>query len=219
MEIAKETNGRKWIRAAYKNYLVGNSQAEDKGKLVAHSVLVPDWASSDEWQEVDEETAMRIKAAKAQTGGIEYPEEINQTMNLMKMKINDMELTGEQALSVKSLYPKWEEFINKTLPKGYRVQYDGKLWNVRQEVNPVLENQPPSIETAALYEEVNETNAGTKEDPIPYNNNMELFEGKYYSQDGKVYLCTRSTGQAVYNPLSELVGIYVTLEEETELTL
>lgn len=172
MEIAKETNGRKWIRAAYKNYLVGNSQAEDKKKLVAHSVLVPDWASSDEWQEVDEETAMRIKAAKAQTGDIEYPEEINQTMNLMKMKINDMELTDEQALSVKSLYPKWEEFINKTLPEGYHVQYDGKLWNVRQEVNSVLGNQPPSMETAALYEEVNETNAGTKEDPIPYNNNM-----------------------------------------------
>ena len=216
MEIAKETNGRKWIRAAYKNYLVGNSQAEDKEKLVAHSVLVPDWASSDEWQEVDEETAMRIKAAKAQTGDIEYPEEINQTMNLMKMKINDMELTDEQALSVKSLYPNWEEFINKTLPEGYRVQYDGKLWNVRQEVNPVLENQPPSIDTAALYEEVNETNAGTKEDPIPYDNNMELFEGKYYSQDGVIYLCTRSTGQAVYNPLAELVGIYVELAESEE---
>lgn len=216
MEIAKETNGRKWIRAAYKNYLVGNSQAEDKEKLVAHSVLVPDWASSDEWQEVDEETAMRIKAAKAQTGDIEYPEEINQTMNLMKMKINDMELTDEQALSVKSLYLKWEEFINKTLPEGYRVQYDGKLWNVRQEVNPVLENQPPSIDTAALYEEVNETNAGTKEDPIPYDNNMELFEGKYYSQDGVTYLCTRSTGQAVYNPLAELVGIYVELAESEE---
>lgn len=216
MEIAKETNGRKWIRAAYKNYLVGNSQAEDKEKLVAHSVLVPDWASSDEWQEVDEETAMRIKAAKAQTGDIEYPEEINQTMNLMKMKINDMELTDEQALSIKSLYPNWEEFINKTLPEGYRVQYDGKLWNVRQEVNPVLENQPPSIDTAALYEEVNETNAGTKEDPIPYDNSMELFEGKYYSQDGVTYLCTRSTGQAVYNPLAELVGIYVELAESEE---
>ena len=219
MEIAKETNGRKWIRAAYKNYLVGNSQAEDKEKIVAHSVLVPDWASSDEWQEVDEETAMRIKAAKAQTGDIEYPEEINQTMSLMKMKINDMELTDEQAITVQSLYPAWEEFINKQLPKGYRVQYGGKLWNVRQEVSTVLENQPPSIDTAALYEEVNETNAGTKEDPIPYNNNMELFERKYYSQDGKVYLCTRSTGQAVYNPLSELVGTYVELEEETELTL
>lgn len=216
MEIQNDGNGRKWIRAAYKNYLVGNSQAEDKDKIIAHSVLVPEWASADEWKEVGEEEAQRVKAAKSQAGAIEYPEEITQTMSLMKMKINDMELTDEQALSVKSLYPKWEEFINKTLMEGYRVQYDGKLWNVRQEVNPVLENQPPSIDTAALYEEVNETNAGTKEDPIPYDNNMELFEGKYYSQDGVTYLCTRSTGQAVYNPLAELVGIYVELAESEE---
>ena len=216
MEIQNDNNGRKWIRAAYKNYLVGNSQAEDKDKIVAHSVLVPDWASADEWQEVDEAEALRIKAAKARTGGIEYPEEITQTMSLMRMKINDMELTDEQALAVKSLYPEWETFIGKTLPAGYRVQYDGKLWNVRQEVNPVLENQPPSIDTAALYEEVNETNAGTPEDPIPYDNNMELFEGKYYTQEGVVYLCTRSTGQAVYNPLAALVGIYVELAESEE---
>lgn len=219
MEIQKDTNGRKWIRATYKNYLVGNAQAEDKDKLLAHSVLVPDWVSADEWQEVDEESAQRIKAAKSQTGAIDYPEGITQTMSLMKMKINDMELTDEQAITVQSLYPEWQEFINKTLPKGYRVQYGGKLWNVRQEVSTVLENQPPSIDTAALYEEVNKTNAGTMEDPIPYNNNMELFEGKYYSQDGKVYLCTRSTGQAVYNPLSALVGTYVELQEEKELTL
>ena len=209
MEIAKETNGRKWIRAAYKNYLVGNSQAEDKEKLVAHSVLVPDWASSDEWQEVDEETAMRIKAAKAQTGDIEYPEEINQTMNLMKMKINDMELTDEQALAVKSLYPEWETFIGKTLPKGYRVQHDGKLWNVRQEVNPVLENQPPSLDTAALYEVIEEQHAGTQEDPIPYQPPMEVFADKYYTQDGVTYRCTRSSGQALTHNLSELVGMYV----------
>jgi hypothetical protein len=44
-----------------------------------------------------------------------------------------------------------------------------------------LENQPPSIDTAALYEEIVEDHAGTKEDPIPYNNNMELKLGKYYS--------------------------------------
>lgn len=38
-----------------------------------------------------------------------------------------------------------------------------------------------AISTAALYEEINESAAGTLEDPIPYNN-MELEEGKYYSQ-------------------------------------
>ena len=42
---------------------------------------------------------------------------------------------------------------------------------------------------------------------------MELIEGKYYSQNGVVYLCTRSTGQAVYHNLSDLVGIYVQVIE------
>lgn len=214
MEIRNEGNGRKRITAAYKQYLVGNAQGEDKDKIIAHSVLVPEWASADEWKEVGEEEAQRIKAAKAQTGTIEYPEEITATMSLMRMKVNDMGLTDAEALAVQSLYPEWETFVGKTLPKGYRVLYGGRLWNVRQEVNPVLENQPPSIDTAALYEEVNETNAGTPEDPIPYDNNMELFEGKYYTQEGAVYLCTRSTGQAVYNPLAALVGIYVELAGE-----
>lgn len=85
---------------------------------------------------------------------------------------------------------------------------------MKQEIETVLENQQPSVDTAALYEEINETNAGTKEDPIPYNNNMELVEGKYYSQNGVTYLCTRNTGQAVYQSLSELVGIYVEKVEE-----
>lgn len=54
-----------------------------------------------------------------------------------------------------------------------------------------------------------QVNAGTKEDPIPYGNNMELEEGKHYSQDGVTYICTRDTGIPVYNPLADLVGIYV----------
>lgn len=77
----------------------------------------------------------------------------------------------------------------------------------------MLEGQYPSTSTAALYEEINETHAGTIDDPIPYNNNMELVQGKYYTQDGIVYLCSRGTGQAVYNPLKDLVGLYVTIVE------
>ena len=38
---------------------------------------------------------------------------------------------------------------------------------------------------------------------------MALESGKYYIQDYTIYLCTRDTGNPVYNALSELVGIYV----------
>lgn len=214
MVIQNDSKGRKWIHASTNKFLVGNLKGKDSEKLVAASVLIPEWVSSDEWSEIDETEMQRIKAAKAKTGEIEYPKEITQALGLMRMKINDIELTDEQSLEVQDLYPNWTDMIGKSLSTGMRVQYNGKLYKVKQDVPTVLENQPPSVDTAALYEEINATNKGTKDDPIPYNNNMELFNGKYYSQGGVVYKCTRDSGQAVYNPLSELVGLYV--EKVTE---
>ena len=94
--------------------------------------------------------------------------------------------------------------FNKELKKDYKVLYKEALYKVRQDISVVLENQPPSIDTAALYEEINESHAGTHEDPIPYNNNMKLEQGKYYSQNDVVYYCHTSTGIPVYANLSEL---------------
>lgn len=55
--------------------------------------------------------------------------------------------------------------------------------------------------------------AGTDDDPIPYTPPMELFNGKYYTQDGVKYLCDRDSGQAFDYDLTELVGLYVELVE------
>lgn len=132
-----------------------------------------------------------------------------QAVLFARMTINNTDLTNADALTVKELHPEWNDFIGKPLKAKFRVQYDGHLYRVRQDIATVLKHQPPGIDTAALYEEINEDHAGTQDDPIPYNNNMELFSGKYYSQNGITYHCTRDTGQAVYQDLSALVGIYV----------
>ena len=137
----------------------------------------------------------------------------NQAILFAKMTINATPLTDNQAISVKNLHPEWKEFIGKSLSTGFRVLHEDALYKVRQDISVVLENQPPSIYTAALYEEINETHDGTKTDPIPYNNNMALELGKYYIQDDIIYMCTRDTGQAVYQDLSDLVGIYVQIAE------
>ena len=210
MEIQKDQQG-KWLRPQYGSYLTQASATEDVDKVLVQQVYVPLTESNDEWVEITAEEAERIRKAKeAAKGNVEYPEEeVNQALNLFAMTINTMPLTDQQALSVKSLYPKWETFINQKLEKDYKVLYQDKLYKVKQEISKVLENQPPSVDTAALYEEINEVNAGTLEDPIPYNNNMELEEGKYYSQNGVTYKCTRNTEQAVYHDLSALVGTYV----------
>lgn len=215
MEIQKDFDG-KWIRPQYGMYLTQATASKDEERVVVRQVYIPNDQSNDEWVEITQEDVDRInKAKKAAHGEVVYPEmEVNQLLELMAIDINTKNLTDEQALQFKNLYPKWETFINQKLEKDYKVQYDDKLYKVKQTIEKVLENQPPSVDTAALYEEINEKNKGTLEDPIPYNNNMELFEGKYYSQNGVTYKCTRNTEQAVYQDLSALVGIYVEKAEE-----
>lgn len=215
MEIQNDTQG-KWIRSSYNCFLVNTTAVEDVDKVVALQVYVPLYTSIDEWTEVTAEEAERIKKAKdAKKGNVDYPEEqVNQMISLFAVSINNIDLTDEQSLQFKNLYPKWETFINQKLSAGYKVLYDDKLYKVKQDITTVLEDQFPSEDTAALYEEINETNKGTYADPIPYNNNMQLFEGKYYIQNEIIYKCTRNTGQAIYNDLSELVDIYVIIATE-----
>lgn len=68
----------------------------------------------------------------------------------------------------------------------------------------------PGVPTAALYEAIDEEHSGTIDDPIPFTQPMEIFNGKYYSQNGKVYLCTRDSGKPLAFNLADLVGLYVT---------
>lgn len=136
-------------------------------------------------------------------------QKINQIANaIIELKKT---ITDEQALLVKSLYPTWEDLVaqNKVVENGYRFTYNGKLYKTLQNSYTFVEQWVPGIGTESLFTVINETNAGTLEDPIPYEGNMELFNGKYYIQNGIVYKCTRDSGQPLYHALSDLIGLYV----------
>lgn len=118
-------------------------------------------------------------------------------------------LSDADALQCAALTEAWEP--DRVYALGKRLQYDGRLWRVRQPELTSSELYPPGDPgTEALYEEVAAPGDGEGPDrPIAYNNNMELVQGKYYAQDGVVYVCTRSSGQAMTHPLAQLVGLYV----------
>ncbi len=124
-------------------------------------------------------------------------------------KINHINLTDEQAFSVKELYPRWENKIGKTIEVGFITLYKDNLWRARQTHTP-LEIYPPSVSTASLYEVIDKEHDGTLEDPIPYMPPMEIYEGKHYTQNGVTYLCTRDSGTALSHDLASLIGLYVT---------
>ena len=122
-------------------------------------------------------------------------------------------LEDEDALECPMLFKAWVPGVY--VEAGARMEYGGKLYRCVQTHNTAAEWTPDI--TPALWTEVAKPGQGdTPDNPIPYNNNMELFKDKYYSQSGVVYVCIRDTGVPVYNNLADLVGLYVTVwEEET----
>lgn len=121
-------------------------------------------------------------------------------------------LTDAEALTVKSLYRQWEDLVKAgaTVDKGYRFQYGDKLWRTEQpKYTFVSHHVPGAVGTESLFSVIDETHAGTLEDPIPYDGNMEIFEGKYYVQNDVVYRGTRDSGIPLYHDLANLVGLYV----------
>lgn len=121
-------------------------------------------------------------------------------------------LEDADALQIRGIYPTWAELAEKgsvTAATGYKFVHDGKLYKCVN-ANPTFQaDWVPGVGTESLYVRIDETHAGTLEDPIPYEGNMALVSGLYYSQSGIIYKCIRDTGNPVYHALSALVGLYV----------
>lgn len=124
---------------------------------------------------------------------------------LITQQINTLTVDDNTAMRMKDFYPEWA--ADTAYSVGYKVQRGGKLWRVIQAHTSQAGWEPENV--ASLWEQINETHAGTLEDPIPYEGNMALENGKYYMQDYTIYLCTRDTVNPVYNALADLVSLYV----------
>lgn len=117
-------------------------------------------------------------------------------------------LSDKEALEVKGIYPKWEELIGTAAEMDMKLTYGEELYRVIS-AHTFQSDWIPGVGTESLYIRIDEEHAGTFDDPIPYNGNMVLVSGLYYSQYDVIYLCTRDTGIAVYSALADLVGLYV----------
>ena len=158
----------------------------------------------------EEITAMQEAAARAEANEKRRhltPEEV--TAMLIRQQINGLTVDDNTALRMSEFYPEWA--AGQAYAAGYKVQYGGKLWRCVQAHTSQAGWEPENA--ASLWEQICEAHDGTKYDPIPYDGNMALESGKYYLQDYVIYRCTRDTINPVYQPLSELVGLYVEVTE------
>lgn len=139
------------------------------------------------------------------------------TRLLIKQQINSITVDNQTALRMRRYYPTFAELVGQTVKLGTKFRADDSdISDLYKTIQPELTIQahyPPGEGTESLYTRIDEIHDGTQYDPIPYNGNMALENGKYYIEDGIIYLCNRDTGIAVYNRLSDLVGIYVEVTE------
>lgn len=159
----------------------------------------------------EEIAAMQAELAKAEAYERTRPltaEEV--TRLLIKQQINTLGVDDTTALRMVEFYPAWSDIIGQTAEKaGYKFNYNGDLYKTIPANHTFAAQWVPGDGTESLYTRIDETHDGSRYDPIPYHGNMAMENGKYYIQDGVTYLCNRDTVNPVYNPLRELVGIYV----------
>ena len=220
------TQDERQLSADYGKYLTqAIAGLEDKQRVLCKIVHLPLSESIGEWEEISEERAAEIRLAKSSSAKdvAELAKNVNALSQEVKqagqqsasqnalttMLINTYALTDEQALQVKDLYPRWEDLWGQNLPKGFRLLYGGDLYNVLQE-HTAQSDWVPGADTASLYA-LTGTNvpeegehAGTKEDPIPYEQMMLIEKDKYYTQDGVLYVGLLDAPNGYPNDLKDL---------------
>lgn len=137
-----------------------------------------------------------------------YKVEVEDKVKTMFFSAN-INLSDREALAVKDFYPPWK--VGIAVKKGEDYTYGEKLYQVDMDHTTQADWAPDK--QSSLWHEVS-YHAGTKEDPIPWNEEhnslwqgMLLELGKYYTQDNILYECIRDSGgvKLIHN-LSDLVS-------------
>lgn len=196
------------------------TQVEDvpfEKRVFRTSVTINRIEDSANWKEITQKAKEEMQAEKAiidvDNMTVESLDNVDALLMDIAGNINSVDMTDEEAIEKTHFFPEWANYIGQVLAVGFRLQSEGLLYEVIQE-HTAAEEWKPGEGTESLFKRVsNDPEAGTKENPIVYDGNMALENGKYYTQGGVLYLCTRDTVNPVYNDLADLVGIYVEVVE------
>lgn len=115
------------------------------------------------------------------------------------------DIPDEQALEMPDLFRTWDEVLaaGELLEANTILNLGGQLYRVVQPVTPQEHQRPDGEGMLAIYRPIDQTHAGTQEDPIPFVYGMDTEQGKYYSSGGKVYLCNQTMTPCVWPPETE----------------
>lgn len=178
-------------------------------------IYAPDSAVTENFFEIDDSEVKNIQDSKANiqieslsdleqiTSNIQ---EIDKAKNAIKYSINSLDLSNNDTIKYKDYLPDWNDYVGKSLPKDFKFRYNNQAYKTLQYINVVLDNQTPDI-VYSLYAIINEEHEGTLEDPIPYQQQMAIEKGKYYSQYGITYLAIQDMPTGMPYDLNQIPAI------------
>lgn len=217
-EVEKELIDADNVKIVY----VINSSRETSKSIVGYTKYLG-MEKKTEYQKSSQEigTVMIVSMSKPEVEErVNQLEEKNKVME-KAVEFSAFNFTDQQAVRVKSIYPKWSGLEDgTTLTKQDEATYgteitkvlgdDGKLYKVIT-THQKQADWAPGSGTESLFTVIDEEHAGTQEDPVPWSTNMICYNGKYYTYNGVLYKCIRDSGIALQYTPNQLLDNYFSL--------
>lgn len=200
------------VKAGNGCYLTESYDTPIENRRFEKQVIVSSAEELSMWREITEtekdKMTMQAKLFDVESVDYDYLNKVDVMLSGIVAKVNDANLTDAQAIEKKRFFPLWNDEIGNEHYAGFKFQYGETLYEVLQPHTFAAE-WVPGTGTESLYKVVTE-HKGSIEDPIPWEHNMELVEGLYYTDKNVLYLCIRDSGIALSYDLADLVsGGYV----------
>ena len=229
-----EKQAARWTGDAWE-LVEDHRQTRDKGGVIVEGSGTAYWLPGDTWQTPARyltelgplpEGALLDRSAKT-SEYIEKEElaaaqmQANSFINA-RMRANTLQTAAftasEFAVMAKAhVFESWQ--AGQTYAAGYRLEHEGVIYEVVQDVT-AQEHQPPNAEgMLAVYRplsvdaETGEEPDGTKGHPYAYLHGMDVKNGSYYTFGGKLWLAKADMPACVWDPGTEGVWQW---EEVTE---
>ena len=216
-----------FLKADEKCYLTQAGTVDIKDRVFQQIAYLTKPEQATEWRQVtDMERAQIIAQSQVlDTSELtpEYLQKVDTLIAAIPAAINTRGFTDEEALDNMEWFPVWGDenaYMGMPVEKGFMFRYK----TVEEEEYTLYKSLKkhtlsaewiPGQGTESLYAKVS-LHKGTKEDPIPYEQNMLIEEGKYYTQDGVLYIGLMTTLTGYPSDLKDMPSVVKPVEDEPE---
>lgn len=216
-----------FLKADEKCYLTQAGTVDIKDRVFQQIAYLTKPEQATEWRQVtDMERAQIIAQAQVlDTENLtpEYLQKVDALVAAIPATINTRNFTEQEALENMEWFPVWgneNAYMGMPVEKGFMFRYK-TVGKEEYTLYKSLKKHTLSAEwipgqgTESLYAKVS-LHKGTKEDPIPYEQNMLIEEGKYYTQDGVLYIGLQTTLTGYPYDLKDMPSVVKPVEDEPE---